>query len=347
MDDNQVTVLGAGNGGFAITVGLTAAGTDVRLFATPEHDSNLQEAIDNGGIEATGAIEEFVEPFLMTTDPEEAMAESALVVIPVPAYGHRDIAEYCLPHASDGQTIALLPGYGSSILYRNLLEQWELDTELIIGECSVVPYACRISGPGEVTIQGQANLFGAAYPADDNDRFFELMERHFEFTRLHNVLEANLKNPNPVIHPIPSILNAGSIDRRNAQISLYGEGMTDSVLRVMHALDAERRETVSRMGIEPIDLDGIYELLGTGPIYRQSMGTEADHFLDRFITEDVPYGLRLWLSAGEAFGVDMPLTRATIDFASALRDEDYMASGRTFEQLGLDAADVQRQFGDK
>jgi len=340
-----VSVLGAGNGGFAITAGLTEAGYDVTLFATPEHDSNLQAAIERGGIETRGSMETFVEPYSMTTDPTEAMADASLVLVPVPAYGHRDIAKQCLPHASDGQTIALLPGYGSSVLYRSLLKEWDLDIDVTVGECSVIPYACRISGPGEVTIQGSVTLFGAAYPAADNKQFFADLERYFEFVQLNNVFESMVKNPNPVIHPLPSLLNIGSIDRRNAQISLYGEGMTERVLRGLHAVDAERQKIVASMGIEPTDIDGIYELLGTGPIYRQGMNTDADHFLERFIVEDVPYGLRPWLSAGKALGVDMPLIRGIIEFASELWEADYMKNGRTIENLGLDPASVRRQFG--
>lgn len=346
MTGETIAVLGAGNGGFALTADLGLDDYDVRLYSSPDHDSNLQSAKEAGGITVEGpVVEGTVTPDAMTTDPATALEDASTVFIAVPAYGHRDIIDRCLPHVPDGATIALVPGYGSAALVRSELEATGRAEDVTVAEAAVLPYACRITGPGSVRITARFKLLAAADPSTANERAFETLERHFGVERLTDVVEVLLTNPNPVIHPLPAILNTGERDRSAGEMSLYADGMTPSVQKAMFALDDERRELCRTLGYLDRDLDGIYELFGSGPVYRQSMGTDADRFLPRFITEDVPYGLRLWIAIGAALDIDMPVTRAITSLAEALWDADYMETGRTLESIGIDPDELTTTYG--
>lgn len=130
----------------------------------------------------------------------------------------------------------------------------------------------------------------------------------------------------------------GWIESREERIfSLYAEGMTESVLKVLHAIDEERQAVVEAVGLPVFEIDEIYEMMGTGPIYRQSMGLgeKTERFYDRFITEDVPVGLVTLQSFGRTMGVPTPLIDGTISFSNILYDTDFVVAGRTVERLGL------------
>jgi len=56
---------------------------------------------------------------------------------------------------------------------------------------------------------------------------------------------------------------------------------------------------------------------------------------DRYITEDVPYGMVPISQLAKKLGVATPLTDAIIELASALNQDNYYLTGRTLESLGL------------
>ena len=57
---------------------------------------------------------------------------------------------------------------------------------------------------------------------------------------------------------------------------------------------------------------------------------------ERYITEDVPYGLVPISQLAEKLGSKATLMNTIIDLASTLNDEDYRKTGRTLSTLGLD-----------
>ena len=56
---------------------------------------------------------------------------------------------------------------------------------------------------------------------------------------------------------------------------------------------------------------------------------------DRYVTEDVPYGLATFASLGEQLGIEMPLSRAVVELASAASGHDFWKEARTPRHLGI------------
>jgi len=71
-------------------------------------------------------------------------------------------------------------------------------------------------------------------------------------------LETTLMNVNCVIHPLPAVLNWGSIESGAGRISPYGEGMGDGVVASIHRLDAERCAVATALGLCALSLDDTY-----------------------------------------------------------------------------------------
>ena len=56
---------------------------------------------------------------------------------------------------------------------------------------------------------------------------------------------------------------------------------------------------------------------------------------DRYITEDVPYGLVPTSLIAHKFNVDIPIINATINLASVINQTDYYQEGRSLKELGI------------
>lgn len=87
----KVTIIGGGNGAFAAASDLTIRGHQITLYELPQFAKNLEEVSQRGGIELeafenNGLTGGFAKLYKITTDIEEALAESEIVMIVVPAY---------------------------------------------------------------------------------------------------------------------------------------------------------------------------------------------------------------------------------------------------------------------
>jgi len=72
----------------------------------------------------------------------------------------------------------------------------------------------------------------------------------------------------------------------------------------------------------------------TVPMEKSSIGPR--NLKDRYITEDIPYGLVPMSELGKKLDVRTPIMDSFIEIASVLNQEDYRKTGRTLETLGLD-----------
>ena len=61
-----------------------------------------------------------------------------------------------------------------------------------------------------------------------------------------------------------------------------------------------------------------------------------DSLTNRYVTEDVPYGLVVWASMGNAVGIETPTMDALIEIGSVIIGVDCWKKGRNLEKMGID-----------
>jgi opine dehydrogenase len=133
---------------------------------------------------------------------------------------------------------------------------------------------------------------------------------------------------------------------------MYEEGMTPSVVRVIESLDRERLEIGQRLGIDlPSGVDMMVES-GYGPrgtLWESLNGSAGltpvkgpPSLENRYVTEDIPYGLVAWASIGDAVGVETPMMDALIDLGSVIMGKDCRNEGRNLDHMGLKGMDLQQ-----
>ena len=396
MEKRKIAVLGAGNGGRAMAAYLAIIGNEVNLYnRTPENISIikplggiylryspvLEESIFPEGIlpdgmkqidaditheyERTPIIERPFEEDIksvfarfnnITSNIDVAIKDRDLLMVVVPATGHRFIAEKCAPYLKDGQIILLNPGrfFGALEFYKTIHDYYEDKNkrmpDITVAEAQTFVYASRRFRPRSVRILGVKNSVGiAAIPSNKTEDVISLIEEAYpQFTSLDNVLGTSLSNLGGIFHVPITILNATRIDRR-VEFEYYIDGVTEHTASIMEALDKERLTIAEKIGIKVIParwwLKMVYNSEGTDLFEaiqntHAYKGIESPHSVNhRYIWEEVPTSLVPLASLGDKLEIPTPLTKSFIHQSTALLRKDlnidFWKKGRTMERLGL------------
>jgi opine dehydrogenase len=284
----------------------------------------------------------------VTLDIKEALKDAQIINVVIPAFGHDLFFEEMIPFLREGQVVVIWAGdFGSLRLLKLLKEKNENEKKVIIAETNTLTYGCRLKGPACVELLLSApKVIISALPGADTPKLEVLKKIWPALERADNVIEVALSNPNPICHPPGAILNVGRIQYAK-EFYMYKEGITEAVARVIKAvydetaalasgfgfevLQYEEREfktTTSIMGVAfqaPFDTIGVIaSVLGPTSIY------------DRYITEDLPYGLVPISQLGDKLEVPTPLIDAFINIGSVICQENFWETGRTLKTLGIE-----------
>ena len=361
MPVKKIAVIGAGNGGHAMAAHKTLDGFEVSLFELPRFANNIGNVLDTGHITIEWPErKETVTVHHVTTDIATALRGAEIVFVVAPAFGHKTMAEACAPYVEDDQIIILMPGSGGSLEFANIFKTQGVDKYILLCECCTLPYGARLAKPGHVLIHIEAvTLPTGVFPAHRTDEAIaRLQEIYPAIVPTANVLEAAINNPNPIVHPAATLLSATRIEYSEGEFYLYKEGMTPAVARVYEALEQERLALLARLGLKLYHYASLeargYNLGETvEECHNRILNTSMDaafgvdsieegiqmkgpaSMQDRFVTEDVPYGLVLFSTLGKLLEIPTPISDAIINLSGAINRIDYWAQGRGVNELGL------------
>jgi len=354
----RVAVLGAGNGGLAAAAHLTSRGCSVRLYDLPKFASHFA-TVRETGIRIFGAVPDATyRPDVVTTNVAEALDGVRAVLVIIPAYGQAAFTAALLPHLRDDHAVLLCPGaVGGALQLYSDLRNVRPDCRAMIGEAANLPYAAkRVPSPGSgeappsvaVRINGlKGEVPTAAMPAVGTRAFLAVFAPILpELTEARDVLDTGLNNINAVIHPVLVLANLSRVDAAEEWFT-FRNGFTPAVARMIEAVDRERLAVLPPLGLNVRSVAdwmrrfypgqmtgaGFYEMISTTPVFAQSFGPRT--IRDRYLDEDVPYGLVPISSLARALGVACPCTDGVVALASVIRGEDFARSGRTLDRLGL------------
>lgn len=338
-------VLGAGHGGLAMAGHLALMGFEVNLYNRTEE--RIWPVRARGGIEVLGEVEGFGKIKLATSDIARAIHDVDILMVVVPATGHRFIAEICAPYLKDGQIIILNPGrtFGA-IEFKHVLNTKGCTADVIVAEAQTLIYASRMVNPGQVKIFRIKNSIPvAAIQAYKIPIVLRAINTAFpQFVPGDNVFKTSLDNIGSVFHPAITVMNAGWIEDVS-DFQFYLQGCSPSVALVLEKMDAERVAVAAALGIKATtardwlylayDAVGknLHDAIQANAGYREIMAPTTINM--RYITEDVPMSLVPIASIGDMLGVPTPTIKAIIHLASVMVGVDYWKEGRTVERLGI------------
>lgn len=127
---------------------------------------------------------------------------------------------------------------------------------------------------------------------------------------------------------------------------MYKEGITEAVARVIKGIYAETAAIAKELGCQVIEYEArdfktptsIMGVAFQAPFDTQGIiasvrGPSSIH--NRYITEDLPYGLVPMSQLGDKLDVPTPLIDAIIHIGAAVCNSDFWQNGRSLASLGL------------
>ncbi|MEL7449003.1 MAG: NAD/NADP octopine/nopaline dehydrogenase family protein, partial [Pseudomonadota bacterium] len=289
-------------------------------------------------------------------DIAEALDGADVIYAVGPAYSTRPFAEACKPHLKPEHIVIVCPSSCGGAFEFKQAAGLPLGGALpLVAETSTLPYAVRVTGEAQINVflKLKGGLSLAALPASESERALAaIADVYPEMEKGDNVMQTSLQNGNPVIHPSVTLLNTGVIERTKGDLLFYEEGVTQSVGRLLRAVDRERIAIGAAMGLtilpDPeIGLTQGYMADTTYDIgYSQApgfKGIKAQSSLNnRYFHEDVGFGLVFLQDLARHLGVATPVIDGMITIVSAVMDRDYQAEApRTMASLGLDGMSVE------
>jgi opine dehydrogenase len=341
----NVTILGGGNGAYATAADLALAGHRVRLWRR----SGQELAPVQGAATITLAAEGRQGAARLdraTTDLGEALDGAEVVVAPLPATTHEDLAKHLAGRLTGREVVVLTPGtFGTFVLARGLARAGAT-LPLAFAETGTLPYLARKTGPASVSAPVRAaNLPVGVFPAARAETALERIAALFPAARpCVDALDAALTNAGAVIHPPLVLVNAGSIDA--GPFDIHAAGTTPSARRIIDAVDAERIAARRGLGYpaphyelatyydEARAAEGLYGVGARQRLVASDLWRELLTFEHRYVSEDVALGLTLLESAGRTAGVSTPTISGLLGVFGALLGRD-LAGGRALDHLGL------------
>ncbi len=361
MEKNLVAVLGGGNGGHAVAANLSLSGFKVNFFELPKFAGPFDKVLRTKEIRIEGvSIDGVAKLNLATTDIRQAIKEAEVIFVVTPAFGHKAMAEVCAPFVQDGQIIMLMPGSGGSLEFAKIFKEKRVKRDITFAESCTLPYGTRLKGPSHVSVLINAIILPTGvFPSKRTSIVIPKLKQFYPvIIPAKDVLEAAINNPNPIVHPAATLLSATRIERSKGEFYLYAEGMTPAVARIFQSLNEERLSICKALGYKLYHWDNLefknYSLgetedecrhrilntsmdaaFGKDGIYAGIKMKGPEHLKDRFVTEDVPYGMVLLSTLGELLGISTPTHDAVIQLTSVINRTSYWKTGRGVKELNL------------
>lgn len=346
----KFAVLGAGHGGTAMAGHLSLMGFDVSLYN--RSNDRILSIQESGGIEIIAQGDNiphgFAELKVVTSNMEEAVKGRQVIMVVVPATGHRFMAEQLAPFLENDQIIVLNPGRtGGALEFLNVIRSKGCAADVVVCEAQTLIYACRSINPAQTHIFRIKNSVPvAAIPAHRTPEVVKILRTAFpQFIPGDNVMKTSLDNIGSIFHPALTVLNAARIENTNGDFDYYTDGVTPSVSLILEELDKERVSVAGSLGFRAMtarewlyvayDSAGrtLYEAMKNNRGYDGIKAPKT--VLTRYITEDIPMSLVPISELGKLVNVPTPAIDSIILLGSLLHQTDYRAQGRTVESMGL------------
>ncbi len=344
-------VIGAGNGGLAMAGYLGLYGFSVNIWT---RDNKKMEALaDAGGIEVEGKIEGFGELNIISQDFQKAIEGVDIIMVVVPAGGHREIGEKLVKYAKPGQSIVLNPGRtgGALELFNLFRKQGKARDDIIYAEAQTFLFVSRKLGVHKVKIFDiKRSVPVSSVMSYKNPELIKKLRTAFpQFAPASDVLHTSLGNVAVMFHPGVMLLNTGWVEN-HGNFEYYLEGISPGVAKVLERVDEERTKIAEALGIVVPSVKDwlyfsygstgvdLYEAVQTTPAYKGVMAPSTIHH--RYILEDVPMSLVPMSSIGEKFGVETKCMDSLINLASFQHERDFWSEGRTVEHMGIKNFDL-------
>jgi opine dehydrogenase len=339
----NIAIIGAGAVALSSAALLAQRGHEVRIWSALAEE--VEALRTSGTVTSEGELVGSF-PVSVASGAHECVRDADVVMVAAPAFAHAPLMQAIAGSLDDGQAVVVhsATAMTSLILARLLAERGRrpLLIELGTSVCT-----SRKTGPTRARVAPlKPGVDVATLPAARREEGRGVMERLFGdlFTARENLLAVSLNNHNGIYHVPALVFNLPSVEQ--AIPWNIWTATTPLIAQYIGRLDGERLDVAEAFAVRGVPV---------GDYIRQSVGVRGDDLAtvfaeagkkrpnptgptslaDRYVSEDVPYGLGFFHVLGTAAGVSMPLTEQLIAFVSAVFQRNFAAEAVSLADLGL------------
>ena len=347
-DKAKVGIAGAGSVAMGTAALLHDNGHDPMLWSPSGKGT---AALAGGGkLTANGAIDAAFRP-RVADGAEELVRDNDVLVLALPAYGHKAVMDSMAPHVRNAQPIIISSHASLGAIYLMQLLARRGVTAPVTAWGTTAVTARRRSG-SEVRINTVRRLIDLCTVPDRRaQEGLALCRRLFgdRFQPRDGLLAISLSNLNPQNHMGIALGNMTRMER--GETWSQGGNVTPNVGRLLEALDQERLAIACALELDVRTVFEHFHLSYHVPIAsvsemnqqmhaRGTGGTGPATADSRYVIEDVPYGLVVTAALGELVGRPARLHDAGTRIFSAMYGRDFAAENELLNALDLQRHDM-------
>ncbi|MEM9443064.1 MAG: NAD/NADP octopine/nopaline dehydrogenase family protein [Pseudomonadota bacterium] len=339
----KVGIVGAGSVAFGNAALLAAAGHHVMLWS-PSGKRTVELARGTSLI-AEGAIEGDYQ-FAVARSTEELSAFADVILIALPAYGHKVVFDALASHIRPDQTVLISSHASLGALYLSKLLAARGVASPIVAWGTTATTGRQQDTRRVLVNTVRAKIDMATIPQRDSVKARSLCQQLFgdRFVERDGLLAISLSNLNPQNHMGIALGNMTRMER--SEVWSQGQHVTPNVGRLLESLDEERLAIAESLGLSVRTIFEHFHLSFHVPIasisemnqdmHRAGRGGTGPATADsRYVTEDVPYGLLPTVMLGDMTGRTAKLHQAGIDIFSAMYGVDFEQANDLLPALDL------------
>lgn len=302
-------------------------------------------------IKVTGAIEGEFRPGYC--ESAQALADCDVLVLALPANGHKFVIDRLLPHLQARHTIIISGHLSFGALYASKLLAGK-GLQIPLAAWNTTALTCKMQGPNTFRVGVlRSKIDIASIPKSLFDQSYQTCVELFgeRFERKGDLLTIALSNLNPQNHLGMALCNLTRIELAEP----WGQNskLTASVGCFLEALDAERLSIARAFGKQVRTIFDHYRM--SYGVTGDSVGSIAKLLLEkgndpmgpsnlntRYVTEDVPFGLVPTLFLAHLAGLETPLHESGLAIINACYRRDFKADNDLLPCLEITDPDVLR-----
>ncbi len=354
----KVCLVGGGNGAHALAYHLSTTGNDVSIYPGKEFMGSISGIFETGKIVTTGVMPGEA-PVKALRDPG-AIRDMEFIFVVVPSFAQETLFAEIAEYLNDSQMVISMPGNMASLCYRRMLNEMGMDRHPTFAESYSILHAVRVTKPGEAAILGlkksmSFSILGSENKEEGIKRLKEIIP--IEVMTAKNLITTSLCNFNAIVHPIPTLLNAGRVDAKTKDWFHYRDGISESVAKVLEILEEERMAISEAYHAEAASFlestgktygnySSIRDFAKNSPVHNAAP-VIADSFAHRYVSEDGPYILATWLLFAKLAKVSTPILESSVTLLSAITGLDYFEVGRNLQKMGLKGKTFNEIYGSR
>ena len=338
----KVGIVGAGGVALGNAALLLKNGHTAKLWSPSGR--RTKPFLEGAKLTASGAIEGIFEPSV-SRSAEELCSASDIVLLALPAYGHRKVLDAIAPHLEPKHVVIISAHLSFAALYLSKLLA-ERGVRIPVIAWSTTVTTGKAVSPTEVKVGNvRAGVDMAVVPVSGLSHGLDLCKGLFgdRFRLKDDILTIALSNLNPQDHMGIALCNLTRIEK--GEVWGQNANITGVVGRLLEALDLERLAVAEAYGKSVRTIFEHFALsfdISGGSVAQMSQdlanrGSDAPgptEIETRYVTEDVPFGLVRTFYLAELCDRTMPLHKSGIEIFNACYGRDFSSENDILPALG-------------